>query len=54
MFEAFRTVQAIEAWREHGERIDAHPGALGTDIAARFAWASGFSDADEAGARASE
>jgi Asp-tRNA(Asn)/Glu-tRNA(Gln) amidotransferase A subunit family amidase len=40
LFETFRTVQAAEAWREHGDWIDAHPGALGDDIAARFAWAS--------------
>jgi Asp-tRNA(Asn)/Glu-tRNA(Gln) amidotransferase A subunit family amidase len=39
-FEMFRTVQAAEAWRTHGEWITAHPGALGADIAARFAWAS--------------
>ena len=52
LFEAFRTVQAVEAWRAHGEWIAAHPGALGTDIAARFAWASGFGPDEEEAARA--
>lgn len=50
-FEAFRTVQAAEAWASHGEWIEAHPGALGDDIAARFAWASGFTHAQEEDAR---
>ncbi|PRY69044.1 Asp-tRNA(Asn)/Glu-tRNA(Gln) amidotransferase A subunit family amidase [Glaciihabitans tibetensis] len=40
LFETFRTVQAAEAWAQHGPWIEAHPGALGDDIAARFAWAS--------------
>lgn len=40
LFETFRTVQAAEAWRVHGPWIEAHPDALGADIAARFAWAS--------------
>lgn len=52
LFEGFRTVQAAEAWRVHGGWITAHPGAVGDDIAARFAWASGFTAADEASARA--
>ncbi|WP_433556779.1 amidase family protein [Pseudonocardia xinjiangensis] len=34
---AFRAVQAHEAWREYGGWIDTHPGALGADIAGRFA-----------------
>ncbi len=51
LFDGFRTVQAAEAWRVHGEWITAHPGALGADIAARFAWASGFSAEDERAAR---
>ncbi|QTE28237.1 amidase family protein [Pengzhenrongella sicca] len=37
--EAFRTVQAAQAWRVHGAWVRAHPGALGDDVAARFAWA---------------
>lgn len=52
LFECFRTVQAVEAWRVHGRWVDAHPGALGADIAARFAWASGFTADDERAARA--
>jgi amidase len=48
LFETFRTVQGAEAWAQHGPWIDAHPGALGDDIAARFAWASGISDEAEA------
>jgi len=40
LYAAFRTVQAAEAWAQHGPWIEAHPGALGDDIAARFAWAS--------------
>jgi len=51
LFEAFRTVQAAEAWRAHGEWISEHPGALGADIAGRFAWASGFGPDEEEAAR---
>jgi len=51
LFETFRTVQGAEAWATHGAWIDAHPGALGSDIAARFAWASGISSEAEARAR---
>jgi amidase len=40
LYAAFRTVQAAEAWAQHGAWIEAHPGALGDEIAARFAWAS--------------
>jgi Asp-tRNAAsn/Glu-tRNAGln amidotransferase A subunit and related amidases len=39
-FAAFRTLQAFEAWAAHGEWITAHPGALGADVAARFAAAA--------------
>lgn len=46
-FAAFRTVQAFEAWAQHGEWITAHPGALDDDVAARFAVAAGVR-ADEA------
>ncbi|TNC21086.1 AtzH-like domain-containing protein [Amycolatopsis alkalitolerans] len=35
--ETFRLVQAGEAWDVRGEWIEAHPGALGPTIAARFA-----------------
>ncbi|WP_234542908.1 amidase [Streptomyces shenzhenensis] len=33
---AFRTVQAAEAWEQHGAWITRHPGALAPDVAARF------------------
>ncbi|MEU1344772.1 amidase [Streptomyces sp. NPDC005827] len=33
---AFRTVQAAEAWEQHGAWIGRHPGALAPDVAARF------------------
>ena len=51
LFEGFRTVQAAEAWAAHGAWIDAHPGALGDDIAARFAWASKFTPSEIEAAR---
>jgi amidase len=51
LFETFRTVQGAEAWATHGAWIAAHPGALGADIAARFAWASTISSEAEARAR---
>jgi amidase len=51
LFETFRTVQGAEAWATHGDWIERHPGALGADIAARFAWASTISEAQEARAR---
>ena len=51
LFETFRTVQGAEAWKQHGEWITAHPGALGDDIAARFAWASTITGEAEALAR---
>ena len=51
LFETFRTVQAAESWRMHGEWIEAHPGALGDDIAARFAAASTITERAEAEAR---
>ncbi|MGW1626969.1 hypothetical protein [Streptomyces sp. NPDC002172] len=35
-FAAFRTVQAAEAWEQHGAWITRHPGALAPDVAARF------------------
>jgi len=42
LFEAFRMVQAAEAWASNGEWIDAHPGSLSDNIAARFAVAKGI------------
>jgi amidase len=43
----FRIVQAAEAWQAHGAFVDAHPGSLGEDVAARFAVAATVT-ADEA------
>jgi amidase len=51
LVETFRTVQAAEAWAVHGDWITAHPGALGADIGARFAWASTITTEAEAAAR---
>lgn len=51
LFEVFRTVQAAEAWATHGDWIRAHPGALGDDVAARFAAASRVTEREEAAAR---
>jgi len=51
LFLTFRTVQAAEAWATHGAWIDAHPGALGDDVAARFAFASTITASAEAEGR---
>lgn len=51
-FRTFRTVQQAEAWRTHGAWIHAHPGALGEDVAARFALAAAVTPEQEASARA--
>lgn len=51
LYEDFRTVQAAEAWAAHGAWVRAHPGALGADVAARFAWASTVSSDAERAAR---
>ncbi len=50
-FAAFRTVQGAEAWRNNGEWLRAHPGAVGPAVAERFAVASRLTPADEASAR---
>jgi Asp-tRNA(Asn)/Glu-tRNA(Gln) amidotransferase A subunit family amidase len=52
VFAAFRTVQAAEAWRVHGEWITAHPSVLGADIAERFELASRITREEETDARA--
>lgn len=52
MFETYRTLQGAEAWRVHGPFIEAHPDALGADVASRFAWASTVSGEAETQARA--
>jgi len=38
--DAFRIIQGYEIWREHGEWITQSNPAFGSDIAARFQWAS--------------
>lgn len=43
LVEIFRTVQAAEAWRSHGEWVLAHPGSLGGDIEARFRYGESIS-----------
>nr|WP_231556245.1 amidase family protein [Cryobacterium sp. MLB-32] len=48
---AFRMVQAAEAWREHGGWVSDNPGALGVDVARRFAWARQVGEYEEADAR---
>lgn len=48
---AFRTVQAAEAWREHGSWVSENPGALGADVARRFDWARQVGENEEADAR---
>lgn len=48
LFEAFRVTQSPEAWRSHGAWVESHPGALGPDIAERFAWARAVTADEEA------
>ncbi|MFE0420363.1 AtzH-like domain-containing protein [Streptomyces tendae] len=50
--DAFRTVQAAEAWRAHGAFFTAHPDAFGADVAERFRAAAEVTAAEEAAARA--
>ncbi|MFB7498810.1 amidase [Streptomyces sp. NPDC056161] len=50
-FKAFRTVQARQAWQAHGDWLTAHPGALGPDVAGRFAQASQVGEDEAARAR---
>lgn len=47
----FRVVQGAEAWRNHGDWIVEHPGALGAAVAERFRIAAGITTDDEAAAR---
>ena len=51
-FEAFRVVQAAEAWRAHGAWVTAHPDAVGPGVRERFAIASEVTGEQEASARA--
>jgi Asp-tRNA(Asn)/Glu-tRNA(Gln) amidotransferase A subunit family amidase len=43
-FRLFRTKQAAEAWQVHGDWVLRHPGCLGPDIAARFAYAASVTE----------
>ncbi len=47
----FRTVQGAEAWRNNGDWLREHPGALGPDVAERFRAAAAVTAEDEASAR---
>ncbi|WP_322410638.1 AtzH-like domain-containing protein [Microbacterium invictum] len=47
----FRTVQGAEAWRNHGEWVEGHPGALGPAVAERFRAASVIDTEQEDDAR---
>jgi len=49
---AFRTVQGAEAWRNNGEWLSAHPGAVGPAVAERFRAAAAVTAEQEAIARA--
>lgn len=51
LFAIFRTVQQAEAWATHGPWISAHPGALGSDVASRFALAAAVTPAAASAAR---
>lgn len=51
LFEIFRTVQSFEAWKTHGEWIEAHPGALGAEIEARFRFGQSIDEETESFAR---
>ncbi|MET8795661.1 amidase family protein [Nocardia sp. NPDC004568] len=48
---AFRTVQAFEAWANHGKWVGAHPGVLEPAVAQRFAFAATVTAAQAAVAR---
>ncbi|WP_433491824.1 amidase family protein [Nocardia grenadensis] len=48
---AFRTVQAFEAWTNHGDWVGDHPGALEPAVAQRFAFAATVTAAAAARAR---
>lgn len=51
-YEPFRTVQAAEAWRNNGDWLRAHPGAVGPAVAERFRAAAQVTPAAESAARA--
>lgn len=47
MLATFRVTQSAEAWRADGAWVQAHPGSLAPDVAARFAWAKDVTAAQE-------
>ncbi|MBO0868423.1 MAG: hypothetical protein J2P15_07645 [Micromonosporaceae bacterium] len=47
LLEAFRRVQAAQAWRLHGAWIEAHPGALSSDVEGRFRYGATVGEADQ-------
>jgi len=49
--EAFRVVQAAEAWAAHGDWVTAHPDVLGPGIRDRFAFGAGVTPDQVAAAR---
>lgn len=51
-YEPFRVVQAAEAWRNNGEWVTRHPGAMGAAVTERFRLASEVTAAEESAARA--
>ncbi|MFS0713573.1 AtzH-like domain-containing protein [Microbacterium sp. 2P01SA-2] len=50
--DAFRTVQGAEAWRNNGDWLTQHPGAVGAAVADRFRAAAAVTPDDEKRARA--
>ncbi|MDX2376303.1 DUF3225 domain-containing protein [Microbacterium sp. LRZ72] len=50
--ESFRTVQGAEAWRNNGEWMREHPGAVGAAVAERLRVAATVDEAAESAARA--
>jgi amidase len=52
MLAAFKAVQAVEGWRNHGAWIEAHPRTLALDIESRYRFGSTVDADQEAQARA--
>lgn len=50
-YDPFRTLQAAEAWRNNGDWLRAHPGAVGPAVAERFRLASQVTPETESAAR---
>ncbi|HEX6870367.1 MAG TPA: amidase family protein [Micromonosporaceae bacterium] len=51
LIRAFGAAQAVEAWRQQGPWIEAHPGSLSPDTEARFRFGAGVTQAEESQAR---